>query len=178
MNANFTIAAPVGEVMQADIVAGASSDSPSRGHSGVSGGPFRPSRRSLGALRAQLRQGAQPCEIVGGHCQGQKVVDLVQSLHHHLADRADERHMRRGVDLAARLNEAAGWSPQAPRDRRRSSAPLSLGVAAERNQSQAADRPSIGQLGGSLDRTYADGGTGLRSLGFQNLMVRIKSDPD
>lgn len=32
-----------------------------------------------------------PPEIVGGHRQGQKLVDLIQSLHHHLADRADER---------------------------------------------------------------------------------------
>ena len=61
-----------------------------RSHSGGSAVPFRRSRRSLRALRAQLHQGPQSREVVGGHRQGQKLVDLIQSLHHHLTDRADE----------------------------------------------------------------------------------------
>lgn len=120
---------------------------PSGCHPAVWMGPFRPSCHSLGALRAQLRQGSQPREAVGGHRQRQKLVDLIQSSHHHLADRPDQlapaealldalslaladlvarvprcaaidgtsavalavlRHMRRDVDLAARLDEALG----------------------------------------------------------------------
>ena len=37
----------------------------------------------------QCGQGAQPREVVGRHRQGQQLVDLLQALHHDLADRAD-----------------------------------------------------------------------------------------
>ena len=49
----------------------------------------RRARRSLRALRAQLRQGPKSGEVAGGHCERQKLVELVQSLHHHLTDRID-----------------------------------------------------------------------------------------
>lgn len=90
MNANSTIALRIGEVILPASVARTAATSPFRGHSSARVGSFRPSRSSLRTLRAQLRQGPQPREVVGRHRQRQKLVDLIQSLHHHLADRADE----------------------------------------------------------------------------------------
>lgn len=54
-----------------------------------------PSRRSLSTQRAQLRQGPHPREVVGGHRQGQKLVDL------DLAQAAGQRGHR--IDLAVQL---------------------------------------------------------------------------
>src|SRR4051812_41169659 len=52
--------------------------------------PFRGSRMSLSALRAQVGQRAQSRQVVGGHGECQKLVDLVQSMQHHLPDRTDQ----------------------------------------------------------------------------------------
>ena len=90
MNAISPTAILLGEVIQPAGNAGVASIGPFRAHSSGWKGSFRSSRRSLGAPRAHLRQGPQPREVVGGHRQSQKLVDLDQSLHHHLADRADE----------------------------------------------------------------------------------------
>src|SRR6187431_1278029 len=83
------IANRLGEVIQPAGSATTVAIGPVRHHSSGWTGSFRRSLRSLGALQAQLRQGAQPREVVGSHGQRQKLVDLIQSLHHHLADRAD-----------------------------------------------------------------------------------------
>ena len=60
-----------------------------RAYSGSSARSFRRPFRCLGVLRAQLRQPAQPHEVVGGHVQRQQLVHLVQSSHHHVTQLAD-----------------------------------------------------------------------------------------
>jgi hypothetical protein len=55
--------------------------------SALCAGHIRASRRSLRHLRTQFGQGAQSGEVVGGHGEGQKLINLVQSSHHHLRQR-------------------------------------------------------------------------------------------
>jgi hypothetical protein len=86
MNAGSTIAIRLGDFIQPAGVARPVATSPLHGHSSAWTEPFRPSRRSLDALRAQLSQGPQSREVVGRHRRGQKLVGPIHSLHHHLAD--------------------------------------------------------------------------------------------
>ena len=90
MNAHFTIAICHGKFMRPAGVARVSATGPLRGHWSAVRGAFQPSRRSLRALCAKLRQGMQARELVGRHGQRQKLVDLIQYLHHHLVHRTDE----------------------------------------------------------------------------------------
>src|SRR6187549_687220 len=90
MNASFIIAIRRGEVIQPAVVARPTGTGPWSGHWRGWSGSFRRSARSLCALRAQLRQGTQSREVVGRHGQRQQLIDFIQPLHRHLADRADE----------------------------------------------------------------------------------------
>src|ERR1035438_6016461 len=71
---------------------------------------FLPSYHLLGVLdvlRRQLGQVAQSREVVGGHRQRQELVNLIQSLHHHLTHRADELAPAKALDRkSTRLNSS------------------------------------------------------------------------
>lgn len=161
MNASSVVMKRDCEVNHPSGIAARGSRGPFRGYWRAQAGLYRPSCGSLGALHRQVDQDPQLREVAGSHRQRQQLVDLTQSLHQHLAHRADHLGQAEAL-LDARPVALADLVARVPRG-----APIDgvAGVVVEvlrdvRRDVDLAARP--GEAGGVLRLVGAQGGPSAR----------------